>query len=224
VQVPTLVPYLDLSLVQSITFIMDGFAFYHAYVTPGEDDVLRVPESRRQDIFVPHRLLSPGRVGPTFSPLKIDSLTLELGFSLDTKVWLFFDPKVIRAEGYLPSDAAPYDTSVPVLNGPDWFRFTQLREITCVNSSIAYVDFFTSITSLSSGPLSLRWEVASSTDWDEELLSYLVRGITSAPVAVLPYVGEVVVQVRTEETRAHLLQKFANSPLLARTSVLVKPA
>jgi hypothetical protein len=217
VQVPALAPFLDLSLVQSVTYVIEDAEKVFA-PTRVALNTHSIPDPSSKDFFVPHRLLLAGQIGPTFSPLEIESLTVKADSSYSTKIWLFFDPRVARFQGRPVLD--PEIDEVSTFEEPPWFRWTRLREITCVDATTENRFFEHNIHT---GPVVLTWDL-SVADKQSALVGDVVEDLSFVPDESSFHVGKVIVMVRTEAIRGHLLQKLAGCALINRTTVLVKPA
>ena len=221
VQVPALAPYLDLSLVKSITYIdVEGDYFQPGFVCAEEADLRSAERCDPGVVFVPHRLLPPGATGPMFVPLSIHSLHVQLLFDTDTDsaLWLFFDPVVARFEG-TPARSAKEPT---IFEGPNLYRWTRLRELSLVD---AVTDGLLFNKGHPGGPLALTYEL-SIVDKGASAVSFVVEdahGPDDDDSDLSSSISQIIIQVATEAMKTAFLDGLVSSPLLDRTTVVVKP-
>lgn len=223
VQVPTLAPYLDLSLVRSVTLSLDVDGDSEDSFDPHNLDCacptefdLRSFEGYVKNIFVPYRLLAPGEAGPTYSLLKIHSLMVGGECKSWPGIWHYFDPVTIRIDGY------PAVTVVDEYPNPPLFRWTRLVELTSVDTT-SEAAFFSDPSSFGSGPVTVRWEI-SAQRVEAEIVRYVAEDLNLAQSEHLATVGSVIIQVVTQDLKEHFQRVLADSPLYNRTTILVKPA
>ena len=219
---PSLAPYLDLSLVQSVTYIdIKGHYFETGIVCTSDADLKTAKGRDPGDIFVPCRLLPPGAPGPVFTPLSLYSLHVQLVCDTDTDsaLWLFFDPVVARIEA-TPARSAK---EALVFYGPDLSRWTQLRELSLVDAVTQGPLFY---VGLPVGPVGLSYEL-SIDDTGASAVSFVVEdayGLDGDDGPASSCIGQVTIQVTTEPMKAALLQRLVHAPIFDRTTVVVKPA
>lgn len=221
-QVPTLAPYLDLSLVRSVTYIDDPWKdFSPENVYPTEEDLAWVDvDELDEEAWIPYRLLPSSSSGPTFAPLRIDSLVFLISQRESyTQLWDVFDPVTLRIEGKphglqhakeLASFTTPYHQC----------RWTQLRKATFVDTSGRNDSLFES--ELFFGLKSVQVEIELSSRWfDENSLCGVKEDARVAAKEDSPF-NRVIVKVRNERLKAEILKGFGGA-LPARVTILVKP-
>lgn len=219
---PALNPYLDLSLVQSITYIdLEGRSFVPGIVCPDEDDLVVVHPDYKAHVFAPLRLIPLGATGPTFTPLALNSLHAKLVHDTQSMIWSFFNPVVVRIKGSLRRRGARDEMEALGFRDLHLCRATRLRELTLVDAVMNHSPLY--LPDYSDGPWVLRYELSVETDRASSI-EWIVSDLSHDDEVKPSRVEKIVIQVETEAIKTKLLRQLVISPFLDRTTISIKPA
>jgi hypothetical protein len=222
VQVPTLAPYLDLSLVQTVTYIDDkhlSFFFYNWFY-PDEKEYQEALSYEGWEVYIPYRLLPPGDLGPIHPPLAVQSLHVHVAEKSESFIWPYFDPVHLCLEGGPPDELGFPLMSYLSLN---FYFLRRLRQITVKDLTDRGCRLFRSEKEwFRHGPVSITFE--STAEVVDSSTYGIAKDAWGPKNGKTANIDRILIKVRTEEIKKVILDEIADSPLLDRTTIIVKPA
>jgi hypothetical protein len=222
VQVPELAPYLDLSLVQSVTYIdVKGDSFRLNCFYPDEEDFQRAKVVHRDfeggAPFIPYRLLPDGDAAPFYHPLAVERLHLLIKNDSSTYLWPFFDPVHLCIEGSPSDDQIPARSQI--YRPFDFSYLKRLRGFTSIDATPRDFPLFDLERSwFRTGPVSMTFEVSSAVS--DESVSWTAQDLRGPKNGKDTTIDRVLVKVRTEEIKNAILDGIKDSPLFGRTTIV----